>query len=487
MKKTIVLLCGILISIISFVSCTNEEEFISVNKKINFHAINENSHVSFQDIQTLVSAMHKKETRGESVENYVFVTDNNNGDTLFYVVNHPNGGWTMYASDKRVNPIVGENSTGHFNLTEARNMMGEWLEAMKEDMAVVRRSEDSELNISTDEINGNMGFWTAVCSPIDYLVSQRGESLAPKGMSLGWHYELFEVVTSTEVYDSVPHLTSTYWKQGYPYNLYCPNKSEPDYYDPRVPAGCVAIAAAQMLYYLHGKTGLPAQIPDSAVCDGTSTGMYQWITGRDIWTKMSGNNANYLYDAYDFNGNLVNAGVLAAPLVANVGKLVNMAYSDTVSTAYTSNLVSVFSNYGIQCQYSDFTWGQVRQSLVNQVPVIARAANSNNEGHVFLIDGYKRTRTKYEFCYFKVYDPIIEGADPITPIILPGIPITEQADYIRVEYSEPIISYINMNWGWGYSYLSNNTWLVPTGNWIATNGDNFLYNRKVIYGFTDMQ
>ena len=42
------------------------------------------------------------------------------------------------------------------------------------------------------------------------------------------------------------------------YNIYCPLKSDNFWH---APAGCVAIAGAQILYYLNHKFGVPATAP----------------------------------------------------------------------------------------------------------------------------------------------------------------------------------------------------------------------------------
>lgn len=457
-------------------SCSNETDYMDTPAIQNEQPTNSrNSHVSFNDVQALVKSVSRQTRAAMEKERFEFIIDNDN-DTLFYVANHPEGGWTMYASDKRVPAIVAENDEGYFNLKETEQVMNEWFEAMKEDMKAVRQAEDNELNFTEEEIRANRDAWDAVCNIDEFIQNHTKQTRARR---YSGHYELYETIVESEVYDSINHMTQTRWHQSYPYNAYCPMKS---YGYDYAPAGCVAIAGAQMLYYLHYKIGTPDSIPDAAYCNSTVSDpvldMNQWMTGINTWSTMP-NHGNPGYYFTDINGYTVPEGRCAAPLIANVGMRVNMHYTDSCSGAYTNTLVSnVFYPYGISCQYVNFNSSTLYTSLQQQIPVIASAYTSNNgdNGHAFIIDGYKRSRTKTTYRYVWVYDYVIA---PGSPGPLPLLPEVE--DEIIIEYSSPYITHIKMNWGWG-NHSANNTWYISTGNWNA-GGYSFNYMRKMIYNF----
>ncbi|MBQ9548260.1 MAG: C10 family peptidase [Bacteroidales bacterium] len=63
----------------------------------------------------------------------------------------------------------------------------------------------------------------------------------------------------------------------------------------------------------------------------------------------------------------------AAILIANIGSMVQMLFGDTGSEAHTSDLVSVFQLYGLDCSYTSYSETSVNASLMNNTPVIIRA------------------------------------------------------------------------------------------------------------------
>ena len=219
---------------------------------------------------------------------------------------------------------------------------------------------------------------------------------------------------------------------------------------------CVAIAGAQMLYWLHCNLGVPQTAPSQAYCNGN----------KDSYTF---GQTNYTSTIWEFMDRI---GLRAAPLIANVGKRVGMRYGNTGSAAQTSDLVDhVFAPYGIGCTYMAYNVDTLISHLYNGYPVIVRAkAKNKNYGHNFIVDQYLRQQPVYKRVYVWVYDTYPTGKP------LPYVP-----DMTEAVYYSPTITRISMNWGWNKS--DNYAWYGLTDDWIIhsdSGQDKWNVNRAMI-------
>ena len=461
-----ILLLGTIIA-----SCSDStEEYLESNLlEKQFQGIKTDNHVAYNDIVALCKGQ-KGITRSSTNSTFnidCIVSDEN--DTLLYVYSKPEGGWTIYSSDTRVPAIVAQSDEGTYEDIMKNENAKIWIESIAEDMRIIKSLDDDILNFSKEDIERNKLFWTSISSPdtfVKQLLKQNSTRIPDDPFIPEGHWVLMCSTTYSQVYDSISRQTTTDWHQNYPYNVYCPYLLDNVYH---APAGCVAIAGAQMLYFLHSQFGVPETAPSSATINSNINDYpnYDWLQynyNATIWNTM---NSNYSTDA--------------APLIADVGRRVGMLYGTNNSSAYTSDLVdNVFAPYGISCTYSDYNVSNLKSSLLSGIPVLLSAQAYdptnlyNTIGHCFITDRYKRTRTVTEIHYQWVWNALPEESGP-----LPMIP-----DKVEYTYSSPEISMIGMNWGGG-----NN----PPGEWFSLTGDwykiidnipyNFNISRHMIYDF----
>ena len=398
-------------------------------------------------------------------------------DTLCYVINYEEG-WEILSGDKRAPVLLAYGDRGSFT-TETDNVeMLAWLESLVADVQALKHLDT--LPPCTDEQLSNMHsaktFWALInCEDCAVFPKTRfNPDDYPESVG---HWELKGTTTSTELFDSF-RLMQTHWGQSVDhYNEYCPLKTSSSD-GSRAPAGCVAVAGAQMLYYLHFCLSVPTNAPDTVFCSGyVGNGNYYQFPGGSSSTTWNYMLANALNEKGYYS---------AAVLIADVGKKVGMAYGNDGSSASTSNLPSqVFSPYGISCTYVSYNSSTTSQSLLNGMPVIVRAYGTRtyvlglfpkySDGHSFIIDGYRRYRKKITYQYEWEWDEW-NGTGPIP----------YGGNYTTVSYGSPYITDYRMNWGW--SNADDDSYFAPSGNWGITFSDgsycNFIYQRNMIHDFS---
>jgi hypothetical protein len=443
-----------------------EEQQLELPETTLKYACNDNK-VNLSDILTLIHGQNVGTRFSAQGTPDVECIMHNYSDTMLFVNKIQGGGWTIYSSDTRVPAIVAQSDSGSFD--ELMKVEGAklWIQSIAEDMAIIKNLPDEKLNFTEREIACNKAFWESISHPDEYVkenLLQGTRAVIKDSILITGHYEFRYSTSYSEVYDSISRMTDTNWKQGSPYNLYCPLKSTGN--GEHAPAGCVAIAGAQMLYFLHEHYEVPATAPSEAYCNG-DINSYTW------------DQTNYTSDIWDYmNTN----GSYAAPFIANVGRRLNMDYGDSGSQAYTSDLVNnVFLPYGISCTYANYDTTILKNSLIKDMPVLLDARSTYTSstgtekvGHAFIADRYKRTRIVTKNYYEWVYD----SYPPYTPIPM----VSEKIEYV---YSSPNITMIGFNWGWGESYNNTKEWFSLTGDWICggETSYNWNINRHMIYNF----
>lgn len=382
------------------------------------------------------------------------------GDTLMYIVNYGNGdGWQILSSDARTPAIIAEGENGSFSVENGSPAVQVWLDCTAADIAAVRRASDEELSFSAEDIEANRAVW-----------GKGGTRVLPDPGDENGHWETVLVSTQSMVGEELEHMTPQ-WTQWAPYNAYAPFKYGES---GRAPAGCVAIAASVVLYYLHNKW----DVPHSMVCEGYSIGnvyfddCYFGGSSTSIWSEMSPQHI-WSPDSADAE----------ALMIGYVGRMVDTDYGNSGSGAMMSKIrTQLFPIYGIDCEQGSYNVNAVKNNLKNHMPVIVSASDflipvDNN--HCFVIDGYRKTFTRRTYYHYWVEDI----PDP-NPKSLPN-----HNPYYTYTDTTPTITSIKINWGWSTQWGSNpdnDGWFSLTPDWTVTLGDdtfNYNYYVTMLYDF----
>jgi hypothetical protein len=473
MKKFIYL---IFVVFVATLSCTKADFYVPVkdfdDHRMTLTTRRDSNRVSLSDIYDVIERDFPK-TKGSNAVNDFEVTSyvRNRADTLMYIVNSGGNGWKIYSSDKRTPAILAEGDKGYFSLEEGSPSVAVWLDCLASDMERVLRSSDEELIFSKEDIQANKVFWMGSLEPAENTRSKWDSLLKPLPNG---HWEQ-ELISSTVEYEEVDHMAPK-WHQRSPYNQCCPYYvNEPT---KKALAGCVAVAGAQLLYCLNEKIGAPMTMYSEGVCVGDVSNYQKYFSGESatVWNEMSAeciSSVNYL------NSEDV--------LISYVGTLVNMHYCEDAPGDYSWALPrnikdNILDVYGISSSRGSYDEDIVRESLLNNMPVVVSATDllipADFDIHCFVIDGYRKERTKYTYNNYFVIDDTIIASD-IIPI-----------PYISYSYSTPQITAIKINWGWSTQWNEytpfNDGWYTLTGGWTVDDGNDiydYNYNRTIIYGF----
>lgn len=394
------------------------------------------------------------------------------GVPVFYSIDYGQG-WELISADKRGPVVLVASETDSFAESVENEGVSSWINSLAGDI-ICRRKDSDHISNSTEDVllleSSSIEFWLMVKGDTkfvsDNVIRTRIEDLPVLPIDDGGYWRLISQSTQSIFYDNLDHMLSTRWSQDSPYNYHCPGRTDGE--PGKVPAGCVAISGAQMLFFLHENMGTPQYTYSSASSSGNLYNYSISFSGYNssIWNTM--NTGSPSSNSYDDS----------SILVSHVGILVGMNYGNDGSSAHTSDLVDhVFEPYGISCSYVSYNATRLKNGLINGTPAIISAFGSvilgiPYHGHSFIADGYKRYRNKTTATYEWVWtDGEYHGGDPIIET--------------TITYSSPIIQTIKLNLGAGNAYY--NTDYAISGDWNATLSDgtevNFIHYRHIINDF----
>lgn len=389
---------------------------------------------------------------------------------LLYAINYEDR-WELISTDKRTAAVVATGE-GEFNPDFNTNKSIAWLSCLADEIRVLKESHAEPKNSESYQL-----FWMLVTTS-KALFGEK-EQITRSGPDTMYHpvpghYELFYVEDHEETVASINHLVHTEWGQGYPYNLYCPIDSSVYYYYsqpgnpyegeiPKCVAGCVAVAGGQMVYYMYSQVGNDGAEPYRYASCATR----EWPnTNYDAMQQWDQSFSNWIY----FNG--TDSSRMAAVMLANIGKNCLMEYygrhyynynGSPISSSSLDRLQPVLLNvYQTESYLFDFfnanfnLYDYIEDLLIEGYPSIVDAGNGDTltNRHAFIVDRYKKSRTRYD-CYYRFC--------PDNPNLYPPYMFEE----VLYSYYSPVITYFGMNWG---DYGNDDgTWCVKSGDWYFGN------------------
>ena len=387
------------------------------------------------------------------------------GKTPFYLVNMLHG-WAIVTSDLRRMDVLAYSEDGVFDVNNYEKTGLEfWLTLKSEEYTSILQSLENR------------------CS-----VDQSVSSESPVRI-MNRYFWVRQLASQTLVHQTVynkNHLIPTKWGQDSPWNYYCPAILSSGI---KADTGCVPVAIGQVLYYLHSFLGKPSGLYHSVGFNCPYIPGYNGTFFRD----------NYINPSPKWNTMALTSASSnvedVAKLLIDIGERINTHYDVTGSYTYVDDWLSsgTLTPYGISCSISDYSPFTVKQELNNNLPVIVRAEhNSDNEGHAWIIDGYKETRKTYDYTYVwsliycqgpeppgpeydKVYS--LEQMQLIDPNMYEGKTEIERG-------TENSDLYWRMNWGANGDF--DDGYYSALGGWEidAQQGTfNYQFDRRIMFNF----
>ena len=428
--------------------------------------------VSDEDI---VSYVHYLNTRNDCLDNKVESVQPyyHNGRVVYYLINLDSG-WQILSADKRGPIVLAQNAEGDMSLESLNPAQSNWLDSMIDGIEYRWDHPEEYYSGEGKDIDDLelycLNTWLAINADEDFVASNiqatkvgRPIYLYPPG-----HYELAYTYHTTETYNSVTHLMATRWHQGEPFNDYAPLKAES--YTEHCPIGCVAVAAGQVLYYLHYQIGCPLASPTTGYCEGYENNYSMGFSNHssETWDQMA-----YYSDPSGY----------AALLLGDLSVRLNMQFSSSGSSANMTNIKNpAFQAYGVDCTYlNSYNSDIVYQNLQVGLPVIFGGNRYENlfywPGHAFVIDGYEDYVVTTHYVYSWVIDDGLSS--PGGDVIMPVTP----DDYEEtITSTSPHLHCFYLNWGYGGDDL---TQYATDGVWAYGDLTPYQYNREMVFGFSE--
>lgn len=377
-----------------------------------------------------------------------------------YVINYEGGGFVIVSATKNYYPILAYSETGSMNVEAAmKTGFSVWADEAKQNIEESNSQDEEmldefrkmwalyEVQPVTATANAaptgtyedgvifrkRLGELYSLCpgysfgpltSARSFLSQSEYDSYVAKAELYGSPLEFTIVGYKSDPHETVGPLINTAWHQNAPFNALCP---------PNCPAGCVAIAMAQIMKY------------------------HEWPPAFN-WSDMPNTTAT----------------LSTQTLIADIGDAVDMEYGTDASSSNIDKAQIGFGIRGYTAVKKDHDFEEVEKEIfLHHRPVYMRGNQKNFigiswDGHAWVCEGADRWSTCAN--YFVEY-LVNRSTNPSYSSC--GIP-----SYLNPQRSSGS-GYLRfyMNWGWGMD--NGNGWYSFSSS-DSGNGD-FKYDRKNLY------
>gem|GEM_PF-1609833 len=384
---------------------------------------------------------------------------NQKGETLAWIVNHEEGGWAIVSATRNYFPVLAYSDNGNLaiNGQMAETGFSTWIAEIDDAITASQNFDDQTITLINQEWRqyepamatgglpeGNspeavacrtrlkelndtyyQDGWTFTTLPSASITIPESVYNTANSCGSPVEYTIVGVKDMSSHLDLGPLMT-TCWRQNYGFNAMCPHydASNPQKY----PAGCVAIAMAQIMKYHRS----PATFDWDAMDDFAPTAATQY-------------------------------------LIADIAKTIKTEHTETQSYATLDNAINGFSEtYGYTVSKKDHKASDVINEIVGRHrPVYMRGESASGGKHAWVCDGVSHIEYRYD--YYVEY--LCNGS-------YDNLGSSMQDPYQTGNYSFPY--YFYMNWGNGYTTEEGkaNGWYLDTE---LPTYRNYKNNRKNLY------
>ncbi|MBO4773230.1 MAG: C10 family peptidase, partial [Bacteroidales bacterium] len=252
--------------------------------------------VDFNTAKTIATNYMHQMQENQSATVSASHTQLHNGVAAYYIFNFENGGFVMVSADEKTTPVLAYSTRNHFEFEMRNPALKQWMQGYEECIAErAATPQEADLAVRQD--------WKNLKEGKPMFTRKSGEEVAP--------------------------LLTCNWNQDKYYNTCCPADDKvgngdiagTDAYDCHVPVGCVALSAAQIMYYYR--------YPETGIGNSSYSSAYGKLT------------ANYGNTHYDYNAMADVATGYSnsiAQLIYHIGVSVEMGYQADGSGTQTKNL-----------------------------------------------------------------------------------------------------------------------------------------------------
>jgi len=379
-------------------------------------------------------------------------------DTLAYLINFADSaGFTIIAADTRVEtPILAMAYSGTLGTETNYPGIGVFLEGTEHYLIrSITEAEQLKDSLMSD-----------IVAKLYYAHS---DSTSTKALSPGEY-----TIISSELLDAGPWspyytkgpLLPVEWGQGNEYNEAFWNNVKNKKSCSTCPAGCVAVATAQIMSYWQYPTVI-----------GNST--FNWSLLIQYTGAGTPDLNKWTYNKNNVPQSLSNQ---IADLMEKIGAAVGMSYGCNESSADSDDAIKFLKNKGYTGgSKKDYDYKSVTSSLINNCPVYAYGYTTDNTflgihvsysgGHAWVIDGYRELARNVTLIV------TYSGTPPNTPPTK-----ANTTTWTEIVYTKQYANHIHNNWGWAGDY---NAWFVSgcfdshTSVNSQDHSANFKYNNKI--------